>query len=59
MSSNNNNDSVFVDDTGELDFTRPLGNRVYRLTYLLTYAQADLKKFPSCLKFSECVLEAF
>ena len=47
MSSNNNNDSVFVDDTGELEFTRPLGNRENRRTYLLTYAQADLEKFPS------------
>ena len=30
-----------------------------RRTYLLTYSQADVDKFPECLSFSKCVLQVF
>ena len=30
-----------------------------RRSYLLTYAQAGIQKFPNCLTFSECILDAF
>ena len=28
-------------------------------SYLLTYAPGDMKKFPNCSTFSECILNAF
>ena len=43
----------------ELDFTQTIQERENRRTYLITYAQADLKTYPTCESFSECVLEAF
>ena len=53
------NDESINDDNDNLDFTIPLGNRENRRTYLITYAQADLLEVPSCLSFSELVLDGF
>ena len=42
-----------------MDFTQVLGERENKRTYLITYAQADLTRFPACKSFAECVLTAF
>ena len=45
-----------MDDSFE-DFVRSTGNENCR-SYLLTFAQADIQKFPNCSTFSECILDA-
>ena len=43
----------------ELDFTQTLGKRDTRRTYLLTYAHADMERFPECHNFASMVMAAF
>ena len=45
-----------MDDSFE-DFVRSTGNENCR-SYLLTFAQADIQKFPNCSTFSECIFDA-
>lgn len=49
----------FTSDSDDIEFTSPIGERDNRRTYLLTYSQADLERFPTRETFSRCVLEAF
>ena len=43
----------------ELDTTISMEPREQRRAFLITYSQADIRKVPSCLRFSEIILEAF
>ena len=45
-------------DENSDDFVRSTENENQR-SYLLTYSQADIQKFPNCSTFSEYILHAF
>ena len=47
------------DSFTELDTTITMEPREQRRAFLITYSQADMTKVPSCLRFSEIVIEAF
>lgn len=49
----------FCEESNDLDFNSPLRERENRRVYLITYARANLDRFPNCLAFSDIVLEAF
>ena len=46
-----------MDDS--MDFTQELDPRQARRTYLVTYSQADLTKFPTRESFADCVTAEF
>lgn len=48
-----------MSDSSDTDFSTPCKHRDSCRTYLLTYSQADLVRYPTCKDFTDSVLEAF
>lgn len=48
-----------TDESDDFTSSPKINQNESRRTYLLTYSRADLKKFPDCKSFSNCVLEGF